>query len=319
MYFRSRHRIPKLYAVWVIIALAQVIASPDAKATSPAEQQASSASDSARSVNDLTLSAGRIAQALEASVAQCEAEKTDDRPARDLKAQEEMAKWAKLSFFVVLVSAIVSGLGLFALLYSLRLNQRATTAAQNAVAVARESNESQSRAWLSATCGLESPTEGTTQSGIDGIYFNVVCQAKNHGRSPATSIRFHAELALLGENSVDPKEIMNRYCDRIRERADRDAEALFPESETTLRHMVFLSKKDIELDLASKAFKNIVPVVYGCLNYKTLYSSGVRQTRFLYHLVTVNDIGQAMVLCPDDPHWLKQPIVLAQPGTVTAD
>ncbi|MFZ3018459.1 MAG: hypothetical protein WA056_08400 [Gallionella sp.] len=319
MHAHYRPRIPKAYAFWAIIALAQIISFPDAKATPPAAPPASSAVMSPQGTGDLVLSADRIARALEAGVAQREADKSDDRPARDLNAQEEMARWAKVSFFVILASAIVSGLGLFALIYSLRLNQRATTAAQSAVAVARETNESQSRAWLSAVCMLERPSEGTTQGGIDGIYFNVACQAKNHGRSPATSISFHAEIALLRKDSLEPQEMMNKYCDSIRERADRDAEALFPDSTTSLGHMVFLPKKDIASDLATKDFKMISPVVYGCLNYKTLYTKGVRQTRFLYYLATVNDVGQVMVLRPDDPNWLKQPIGLTQPGTVTTD
>lgn len=319
MYPHSRHHITKAYAFWAIITLIHFGAWPVAEAAPLAAPPASSAVTAPQSGGDLTLSADRIARALEASVAQREADRTDDRPARDLNTQEEMAKWAKLSFFVVLATAIVSGLGLFALLYSLRLNWRATAAAQSAVAVARETNESQSRAWLSAVCMLEKPSEGTTQSGINGIYFNVACQAKNHGRSPATSMSFHAEIALCSRNSPVPQEMMNKYCDSIRERADRDAEALFPDSTASLGHVVFLSKQDIASDLETKDFKMISPVVYGCLNYKTLYTKGVRQTRFLYYLATVNDVGQVMVLRPDDPNWLKQPIGLTQPGTVTTD
>lgn len=310
---------PLLLRPLLFIALGQLVGLSSAETIPHTSPPTSSAVISPQSTCDLALSTDKIARALEASVALREADKSDDRPARDLNAQEEMAKWAKFSFFVVLASAIVSGFGLLALLYSLRLNQRATSAAQNAVAVARETNESQSRAWLSAVCMLERPSEGTTQGGIDGIYFNVNCQAKNHGRSPATSISFHAEIALLGKDTPDPQEMMNNYCDSIRHRADRDAEALFPESSASFGHMVFLSKQDIASDLATKDFKMITPVVYGCLNYKTLYTKGVRQTRFLYHLATVNDNGQVMVLRPDDPNWLKQPIGLTQPGTVTTD
>lgn len=261
----------------------------------------------------------RIAKAHEAAVAQREAEKNDDRPTRDLAAQEAMAGWAKLSFLVALVSATVSGLGLIALLFSLMLNRKATTAAQSAVEVARETNESSSRAWVSAVCMLEKPTVGMTQSGVKGIYFNVTCQAKNHGHSPATGVSFHAEIALLGKNTPSPNEQMKTYCDSIRERSDHDADAIFPETSATLGHMVFLPLRDIEEETADQDFKMIAPVVYGCLNYKSIYTQGVRQTRFVYHVVTVNQAGQAMVLQPDHPNWLEQPIGLAQPGTVTTD
>lgn len=261
----------------------------------------------------------RIAKAHEAAVAQREAEKSDDRPKRDLAAQEAMARWAKLSFLVAVVSATVSGLGLIALLFSLMLNRKATAAAQSAVEVARETNESASRAWVSAVCMLEKPTVGMTQAGVKGIYFNVACQAKNHGHSPATGVSFHAEIALLGKSMPSPDEQMKKYCDSIRERSDHDAEAIFPDASATLGHMVFLPLRDIEEDMADKDFKMISPVVFGCLNYKSIYTQGVRQTRFVYHVVTVNQAGQVMVLQPHQPNWLEQTIGLAQPGTVTTD
>lgn len=259
----------------------------------------------------------RIAKTQEAL--QREAEKVDDRPARNLEAQETMAYWAKPAFFVSLLSAIVSGFGLIALLYSLRLNRKATTAAQDAVAVARETNESQSRAWVSAVCTLEKPIAGVTDTGSKGIYFNVSCQAKNHGRSPATGVSFHAEIALVGINTPSPELQMKKFCDSIRERSDHDADAIFPEASATFGHNVFLTQRDIDRDLADKEFKMITPVVYGCLNYKSIYTKGVRQTRFVYYVVTVDQTGQGMVLRPDQPNWLEHSIGLAQPGTVTTD
>ncbi|MFA5170636.1 MAG: hypothetical protein WC426_03640 [Sulfuriferula sp.] len=261
----------------------------------------------------------RIAKTHDFAVVQREVEKTDDHSARDLAAQEAMAKWARFSFFIALVSAIVSGLGLLALLYSLLLNRKATAAAQSAVAVARETNESQSRAWVSATCVLEQPKVGETHAGIEGIYFNVICHAKNHGRSPATGVSFHAEMALVGIDTPSPEELMRKYCDEIRGWADGDADAIFPETNATFGHMVFLSFENIQANIALKEFKSVTPVVYGCLNYKSIYTKGVRQTRFVYHVVTINQEGQPMVLLPDQPGWLLQQIVLLRPGTLTTD
>lgn len=309
---------PKLALVlaFTTVLYATAVAGEATTGTTASSAPAKAAS---QSNGDVAQSVERIAKALEATVAQKEADKSDDRPARDLGAQEEMAKWARFSFLVTLIGAIVSGLGLFALLCSLRLNRRATEAAQTAVTVARETNESQSRAWLSANCMLEGPEEGTTHLGVDGIWFNVACQAKNHGRSPATAVSFHAEIALVGKDTPDPKSMMEKYCDSIRERADRDAEAIFPDSTALMGHTVFLAKKDIAADMATKDFKMISPVVYGCLNYKTLYTKGVRQTRFVYHVSTINAQGQIMVLQPESQNWLSQRIALTAPGTVTTD
>jgi hypothetical protein len=274
---------------------------------------------SAAQRGESSLSLDRIARALEATVTLKEAEKSDDLPIRNLAAQEAMVHWAKWSFILAIVSALVGGFGLFALLYSLRLNRLAVAAARDAVEVAREANMAHSRAWVSAECALEPPKLGTTHAGVKGIYFNVACQARNHGNSPATGVSFHAEIALVGKGTSTPTEMMNSYCDAIRNRSDGDADAIFPDSVTRLGHMVFLPEQAIADDMASKDFKMIAPAVYGCLNYKSPHTNGVRQTRFLYHVVTVDEAGHVMVLRPDQKDWLARRIGLAQPGAVTTD
>lgn len=202
-----RHR--KLSMLQFLVIIAGVMPSTFAVAQVTPHAPSSAFTAAAQSPADSGIAAlERIAKAHEAAVAQREAEKTDDRPTRDLAAQEAMARWAKLSFLVAVVSATLSIGGLIALLYSLMLNRKATAAAQSAVAVARETNESQSRAWVSAVCMLEKPTVGMTQAGVKGIYFNVACQAKNHGHSPATGVSFHAEIALVGKNTLSPDEQM---------------------------------------------------------------------------------------------------------------
>jgi len=249
---------------------------------------------------------------------QHQADKPDSYASRNLDAQENMVKWAKRTYFTTLMGLILSAGGLFALLYSLRLNNKATTAAQNAVLVARETNEAQSRAWVSVECQLGKPTRGKTHLGVEGIYFNVESTSKNHGHSPATSVSFHAEIALLGPGSPSMEERMADYCDTIIKHAGHEAEAIFPDAIKLFNHMVFLPNADIEAALEGKDFKMISPVVYGCLNYKSPYTKGIRQTRFVYTLVSFNENAQAIVLMPDKPNWLDLPICLAGPGTIIA-
>lgn len=75
---------------------------------------------------------------------------------RNLAAQEAMAKWTEYSSYWALLGFLLSIFGLFALLFSLFLNRKATLAAENAVDVARESN-AQNRAWVSINCNLGPP------------------------------------------------------------------------------------------------------------------------------------------------------------------
>ena len=127
--------------------------------------------------------------------------KPDDITIRDLTAQEAMAFCAKLSFFTNLAGCVLRLGVLIVLYYSLRLNRLDTQAAQSAVEVAREANQAQNRAWVSVNCKLGKPKPGRTQAGVDGIYFEVTCVAKNHGRSPATVVCSHIGMSLIDEHS----------------------------------------------------------------------------------------------------------------------
>ena len=141
----------------------------------------------------------RIAQAQEAAAAAHNSKKADELSARDLVAQEASAHWAMVNTIVASAGLVLSAGGLLALLASLRLNRQAILAAEHAVVVARESNAAQSRAWVSIVCVLSSPTLSRTHQGVEGVYFNVIGTAENHGNSPATSVSFHAEIALRGD------------------------------------------------------------------------------------------------------------------------
>lgn len=215
----------------------------------------------------------------------------------------------------VLASFLQAGIGVIGLV-GLALT---VIYARKAWMAARDTNVAQSRAWLSVACQLTKPERGTTQHGVNGIYFNVVCPTKNHGRSPATSVSFHAEIALMGPTCPSMDARMAEYCDAIRKRADQEAEAIFPDAMDQLSHMVFLPQPDIDAAMAGKDFKMISPIVYGCVNYKSPSTAGVKQTRFAYSVCTVGPNGEARVLMPAEADWLQKPIVLVGPGKIVAD
>ena len=92
---------------------------------------------------------------------------------------------------------------------------------------------------------------------------------------------------------------MTEYVDRIRLRSDHEAEAIFPGATHQVSHMVFLPLTDIERAMRGEDFKTIAPVIYGCLNYKTPHVEGMRQTRFVYSVTSINDKGDAVVIRPN--------------------
>lgn len=222
-------------------------------------------------------------------------------------------------FYVAVVNVFVSACAFAALVYSSWQTRRSSRAAEDAVRVARSASEAQSRAWISINCVLGPPRRGRTQEQTDGIYFTVVCRARNHGGSPATSITFHAEVGLIGPGHLQPEEIMCEYCDKMRDRPKHEGEAVFPNSEDEFGHEVFISDAAIKEDMVDKQFKMIAPIVYGCLNYRSPYIDGVRQTRFLYYIGTFNEDGVLVVLQPNNSDWLERKIMFTRPATIICD
>lgn len=122
-----------------------------------------------------------IAEGLQQNKKQPDTHDEEKRANRDLAAQEEMATWARRTFYGSLAGIIVSAVGLIVIVYSLRLNDDATRTAQAAVRIAEAANEIQSRAWISIDCVMREIHHAKTHLGVDGTYATIFCRIKNHG------------------------------------------------------------------------------------------------------------------------------------------
>lgn len=231
----------------------------------------------------------------------------------DLEAQQEMARWAFALFWVSAAGLVLTALGIYFVARTLDAQLTANQAASDQFAAER-------RPWLSANCAITAHWDRRrTQTGIDGLYLGVLCKSKNLGQSPATHVTFHAEISLLGPQKLDMEAVMNEFCDGIRARPTRQGQAIFPGAKSQLSMMVFLPLADIERDLAPKDFKSIQPFVYGCINYQSAHTEGVRQTRFAYMIGAITEAGDAKVLMPDQAGaWLQDRVALFTPGNVIA-
>ncbi|WP_156891596.1 hypothetical protein [Nevskia ramosa] len=312
-----------LILLFVVLAIPNSQAQKNAPAPPATQQpQATAASENSAIAAQLE----KIAQAQQASIAiqqaEREAQKNDDHDKRDLAAQEAMAGWAMWSVLIVFIGTGLSAVGLWQLIRSLRLTRDATVAAQSAVQVARDTNEAQVRPWISVSCSLGEPKREKTQAGTDGIFFNVTCKAKNHGRSPAINVAFRVELSLCSQSTPVAHELMTRYCDKERSKTgqnDVHAQTIFPDEESIHSCHVFLSDTAIDENFKALGWY-ISPVVYGCLSYKSPYTNRVHQTRFSY-IVSSFDAEKKypVVIRPDQPDWLSAPIFLAKPATIICD
>lgn len=246
----------------------------------------------------------------EPEAAQSQANERCDTPEElDLVAQRIVAHW----------TAFIGGftaLGLFVLIATLI---EARLSGEKVADVTRKVNADQNRAWLSVNCRLGPQEARQTHDGLSGIYFPVDCVSQNHGNSPATHVSFHAEMDLLGVDCPDLSARMHEYCDSIRARADNEGEAIFPGATGRLGHMVLLTQLKIDAELGRHEFKMIVPVVYGCINYKTPLVTGVRQTRFAFHLTTIGENGHPKAIMPGGVPFAEMPMFLTHPGIIAAD
>lgn len=284
---------------------------PNVKAQENASSvQAEPKAESSQSQN----TAESIAKLANQNKKQPNSKSEEERADRDLAAQEEMAIWARRTFYGSLAGIFVSAIGLIAIVYSLRLNDDATRAAQAAVRIAEASNEIQSRAWISATCGLENVHHAKTHLGVDGTYANVVCRIKNHGNSPAVLIRFNAEAIVM--HSENPEVALTKFAARHQVVANEALFSLFPGETTDLSHYIFFPADNVKDK--TDANKYIHPSIVGVVTYKTANSPQTRQTGVYYHIVSPGENGTAMVVIPTDTFHLPTTMALAGPPIITA-
>lgn len=242
----------------------------------------------------------------------------------DLVAQQDMARWAKMSFFVILGGLLLSGVSLVALLASLRHTRAAAKAAENAVTLARDTFAIETRAWVSP-CFTIRWSQVKDNNGELGIVFSPVCLAKNYGASPATNVSLHTIFTkgiLLNTDNDD-------FCDKARSWANGvnpTAEVIFPqESKILSGNYLYLSYKEIE-DYKHSNSSDLVPLALsGCINYHSAHITGVRQTRFKYQFYPQEELmcrpqpTLGLAAGGDAPTAAAGEIVLEGTGRLLAD
>jgi hypothetical protein len=267
----------------------------------------------------------RIASQQERQTALREQEKSDDRPVRDLAAQEAMARWAKWSLIVAAVAAVISVLGFIALLSSLRLTRRSVAASLAAVQVARDSATLQNRAWLSLKCELLNAQ--TANLGNDAaIFFKLKFTVANNGNSPANNIVIE-EMVQEARKYNDPEPdfaVMMKWaaaCEMPPPGSidDRPKFALFP-GETMVRgSTVFLTQKQMRTAAADRGFSE--PTVFVRVSYDARNVETRRQTMYFSKVVTEVG-GQQYPLMAGEPTFfdkLPDQLFLSSHATAFAD
>ena len=249
---------------------------------------------------------------------------------RDVQAQESMAKAAWAMFWSAVMQVAIGGVSICLIFLTLRETRRTLTEAEKAtkasegaanaamksIEVTRDIANAQARPWVSINCSIsEGFRRYTTHLGVDGVSLVIRAIAKNHGSSPATNVIFRAEMGIRTRESGD---MMTKFCDRFRDIPDQTLDAIFPGETKEFQHVVFLPISDILTQAADGKFNAICPEVYGLIHYKSHHTTGIRQTRFHFHLSEIRD-GGTFVFRADVDDWPKKRIALTGPPSIAAD
>ncbi len=127
----------------------------------------------------------RLANALETKNTNPNAAADEQNAKDNLKAQQDMAKWAQRMFFVGFAEAVITLLGVALVGFTLAATRHAANAAGDAVRETRRIGEAQVRAYISC----ESATYAVMDIGV-----TIWPIFRNTGQSPARNINIEASL-----------------------------------------------------------------------------------------------------------------------------
>lgn len=138
----------------------------------------------------------RIAAALEAANAHPNANAEEQRAKDNLKAQQDMAKWARIMLFIAGTEIAITALGVVLVGFTLSAARRSAIAAEKSVKVTRNIGRAQSRAYLSAE-GADMYTQA-----LSG---RITIHIKNTGDTPAqwVEVESNARLVEVGSKASD--------------------------------------------------------------------------------------------------------------------
>jgi hypothetical protein len=122
-----------------------------------------------------------------------------------------------------------------------------------------------------------------------GIQFGVVFKFKNFGKSPATNVSYHNFLVPGGTTHIDEQKL-NCYASEELTKTLNNTLTIFPNEDG---NKVFNSRFNFQdphaLDVdwgqvkATDGVLWIVPVIVGCITYKTFIDNTIHHTRFALH------------------------------------
>lgn len=214
---------------------------------------------------------------------------------QDLQAQKDMAKWARLMYFVtalgVVVSAIVAGFVLLTFRQTRRATEaarKAADAARDAVSAAEKNAAKQLRAYVWKEVVTESLVE--LMDGRSAIDLTI----RNSGQSPAKKVRAWVKMGVYGTDHSDGA----RFADEPPESFGKDRGFIVnPHSSHSLHAESTYPLNTLERDYLRTGEMSYF--LWGAIYYQDGFADADRVTTFFVWRRTYISNGQQMqIWCP---------------------
>jgi len=199
------------------------------------------------------------------------------------------------------IAAIMIAFGLLVVnIFALLAAKKAADAAMKSADTTKQQLEMSERPWVTIAINFDesphshSPGASLTFNSDGTASLNASVVVKNVGHSIAKFVYIRPQMypPIFDRILTEPMDKQASWCDKVRIENPIDSQlpSLFPGEEDTENFTFGMSREDIAAAMKSDAFPKIhaiVPVIYGCVNYKSDVSKDVHQTPFLYMLKPV--------------------------------
>ncbi len=239
----------------------------------------------------------------------------NQRYVRDENAKHRTPDWDRRNFYLKIFEISFSVLTLAAASTAALYAKYAVEAALESNALSKAANEAENRAWLSVDLGFEQ--NGPMYELVDGrtgLPFLLKAIVKNHGNSPANAPRLVAKLIFPKPGDAFMDTALSDFCDQDRRTGRGLVATIFPDEERDLSTQLVISPQDVEEAHDTNGY--ISPIVYGCINYESPYTTGTKQTEFQIHLGTIKN---GIIHAIKKENWMDQEIVMDQSTRITAE
>lgn len=212
------------------------------------------------------------------------------RAERDLKAQEEMARWARWMTVIAVVSGAISAFGVGFILLTLRQNRSAIRIAMESVRIAERQLIADSRPWVTVDAELVGPV-CFVKDGNGHVQGSLIVNftLRNIGKTPALNVLTYARA--IASPFDAPTKLRDQFGDVLGQRAASPVEVgqtIFPSDTHFEPHELILSPGELGRAMRNFVYPGIegavAPSILVCVAYDMPSTGKTHETGLVFQL-----------------------------------